>query len=143
MRTVQKFALYFGFVNLLIGIVGFIGPLVFGGGGGLINTGTGLILGVIAINPPHALLHLLYGLLGIVASRNDQWSIAWSWGVVVGFGLLALGGWLLYGFSPGIHDLASLAIDAQGNLLHSVWALLGLVAALQPDLGQPHPHAAA
>lgn len=100
--TVQRVALVFGVVFLLVGILGFLTD-------GGTHTGVedpGLVLGLFPVNLLHNIVHLLFGVWGIVASRS--WSASKSYcqiagiiylvltvlGLVApdGFGLVPLGG---------------------------------------------------
>ena len=100
--TVQKIAMVFGVVFLLIAIVGFISP----GGMAMTVDPPGMLLGMFPINLLHNVVHLLFGIWGLAAARS--WSGAKSYaqiggviyivlavcGVLIpgGFGLVPLGG---------------------------------------------------
>ena len=67
--TLQKLAGVFGVVFILVAVLGFISP------GGLVMTmdpTTGMVLGVFPVNLLHNIVHLAFGVWGLVASR------AWS-----------------------------------------------------------------
>lgn len=136
MKTIQKAALYFAIVNLVIGVAGYIGPLVTGNDDGLININPGMLLGLVAINWLHAGVHLIYGLLGLWARSEVGRSRAYMGVGVALFGVMALMGTLSFGFEPGIHMVMGMSIDAQGNVIHLIWFLFALVFLLRPDLGQ-------
>jgi hypothetical protein len=98
--TVQKVAMVFGVVFLLVAIAGFIAP------NGMVMSPSGMLLGMFPINLLHNVVHLLFGIWGIMAARS--WSGAKSYcqigGVIYlllavcgyfvpeGFGLVPLGG---------------------------------------------------
>jgi hypothetical protein len=98
--TVQKVAMVFGVVFLLVAIVGFIAP------NGMAMSPSGMALGMFPVNLLHNVVHLLFGIWGIMAARS--WSGAKSYcqigGVIYlllavcgyfvpeGFGLVPLGG---------------------------------------------------
>lgn len=100
--TVQKIAMVFGVVFLLVAIVGFISP----GGMAMTVDPPGMLLGMFPVNMLHNVVHLLFGIWGLAASRS--WSGAKSYcqigGVIYiilaicgfvapnGFGLVPLGG---------------------------------------------------
>ena len=100
--TVQKIAMVFGVVFLLVAIVGFISP----GGMAMTVDPPGMLLGMFPVNMLHNVVHLLFGIWGLAASRS--WSGAKSYcqiggviyiilaicGFVIpnGFGLVPLGG---------------------------------------------------
>src|SRR5690348_12163351 len=80
-RTV---ALVFGVVFLLVGILGFIPPL---------NSGNAL-LGLFAVNWPHNIVHLLFGVLGIVAAASGSWSLLYVRATGIIYLLVALLGFI-------------------------------------------------
>lgn len=100
--TVQKLAMVFGVVFLLVAIVGFISP----GGMAMTIDPSGMLLGMFHVNLLHNVVHLLFGIWGLAASRS--WSGAKSYaqigGVIYlvlavcgyfipnGFGMVPLGG---------------------------------------------------
>jgi hypothetical protein len=101
--TLQKLAGVFGVIFVLIAVLGFIAP------GGMVMTmdpTTGMVLGVFPVNLLHNIVHLAFGVWGLVASRS--WSGSKSFftigGIIyvvltcvgflspTGFGLVPLGG---------------------------------------------------
>lgn len=77
--TLQKLAGVFGVVFILIAILGFISP------GGMVMTvepTTGMVLGVFPVNLLHNIVHLLFGIWGLVASRS--WSGSKSFFTIAG-----------------------------------------------------------
>ena len=136
MKTIQKATLYFAIVNLIIGVAGFIGPLVIGNDDGLININPGMLLGIVAINWLHATLHLTYGLLGLWAKSDAGRSRSYMGLGAVIFGLMAVMGILSFGFASGIYIIMGMAVDAQGNVIHIVWFLFTLAFFLRPDMGR-------
>jgi uncharacterized protein DUF4383 len=117
--TLQKLAGVFGVIFVLIAVLGFIVP------GGLVMTmdpTTGMVLGVFPVNLLHNIVHLAFGVWGLVAARNWAGSKTFftAGGIIyavltvvgflspMGFGLVPLGGadiWL-----HGILAVAMLAI---------------------------------
>ena len=99
----RKVALIFGIVFLLIGILGFVTP---GGMSMEADPAPGMILGLFGVNLLHNIVHLLFGVWGIVASRS--WSSAKAYAQIGGviyivlavlgfvipttFGLIPIGG---------------------------------------------------
>lgn len=114
--TVQKIAMVFGVVFLLIAIVGFISP----GGMAMTVDPPGMLLGMFPINMLHNVVHLLFGIWGLAASRS--WSGAKSYAQIGGviYLILAVCGY----FVPNFFNLVPLG----GN---DIWlhALLGLILA--------------
>jgi hypothetical protein len=101
--TLQKLAGLFGVVFILIAVLGFIAP------GGLVMTmdpTTGMVLGVFPVNLLHNIVHLAFGVWGLVASRAWAGSKTFftAAGIIyavltcvgflspTGFGLVPLGG---------------------------------------------------
>jgi Domain of unknown function (DUF4383) len=75
----QLFALIFGAVYVLVGILGFIGPLVPGG----------KLLGIFGINPLHNVVHLAVGALFLLGSTSA--AMAKTINLVVGVIYLLVG----------------------------------------------------
>lgn len=75
MKAAQRFALIIGIVYLAIGLLGFIPALVSQSGAmppsieklGVVS-GFGYLMGLFPVNTPHNIIHLVTGLVGIVAS---------------------------------------------------------------------------
>jgi hypothetical protein len=101
--TLQKLAGVFGVIFILVAVLGFISP------GGLVmamDPTTGMVLGVFPVNLLHNIVHLAFGVWGLIGSRT--WSGSKSFfsagGVIyvvltlvgflspMGFGLVPLGG---------------------------------------------------
>jgi Domain of unknown function (DUF4383) len=101
--TLQKLAGVFGVIFIIVAVLGFIAP------GGLVmamDPTTGMVLGVFPVNLLHNIVHLLFGVWGLVASRS--WSGSKTFftvgGIIyvvltcvgflspTGFGLVPLGG---------------------------------------------------
>ena len=70
MRSVQTAAKYLSLANLLVGIAGFFAPVVTGNSDRIINIHPGRLFGIFAVNWPHALLHVVFGLSGLPAQRG-------------------------------------------------------------------------
>lgn len=66
MTTVQRVAQIFGIVFILVAIVGFITP----GGMSMDAAAPGMMLGMFPVNLLHNIVHLLFGLWGLAASRS-------------------------------------------------------------------------
>ena len=92
----RTFALLLGIVFLLIGILGFV-----------MVPHAGLLLGIFAVNKPHNLIHVLIGVLGIVAAYSRRSRV-----YCIGVGII----YLLVGVLGLVPDM----VDSQGLLLHRV-----------------------
>jgi hypothetical protein len=114
--TLQKLAGVFGVIFILVAVLGFISP------GGLVMTmdpTTGMVLGVFPVNLLHNIVHLAFGVWGLVASR--AWAGSKQFftvgGIIyavltvlgflspTGFGLVPLGGADL-----GLHAVLAIAM---------------------------------
>lgn len=124
--TTRGFALIFGVVFVLVGIAGFVPPLVTAVHEQhpplAVETGYGLLLGLFPVNLLHNLVHVLFGLWGLIGSRSIAASRFYARSVALIYAVLSVAGLL-----PGLHTLFGLT-PLFGN---DVWlhALLALVAA--------------
>ena len=130
-RNVQKAALYFGIVNLIIGLAAFVGPLVTGNDDGIINTSPGLLFGIFAFNWFHALAHLLFGVAGIAVARSCEASRTYMWVSAAVFGVLTVAGFIGVGMEMEPQLLMGMAVNGADNLLHLAWTGLTLYFAYQ------------
>ena len=89
MTTAQRFAQVFGAVYMLVGIVGFLPPLLLGSlPAGVVGPSAGLLLGLFAVNWAHSLAHILTGAVALATPtaatqrpRPSAWpSASPSWG---------------------------------------------------------------
>lgn len=101
--TLQKLAGVFGVIFILGGVLGFITP---GGMEMSMEPATSLLLGIFPVNLLHNIVHLLFGIWGLVAARTWTGSKSYFTGAGViyavltvvgfisptGFGLVPLGG---------------------------------------------------
>lgn len=98
MKAGQYFALITGIIFLLVGVMGFIpgfvqAPTATPDAAGLAFTsGYGYLLGLFPINVLHNIVHLLVGILGIVASVSLGSSRLYSGGLAIFYGLLTIMG---------------------------------------------------
>lgn len=104
---VKKFALIFGIVYALIGIMGFIPALVTPPdvvAGLEAETGHGRLLGIFPVNVWHNLVHLAVGIWGIIAAKGFSASVTYAKVNAVVFGLL-----VILGIIPATNTLFGLA----------------------------------
>jgi len=101
--TLQKLAGVFGVIFIVVALLGFITP---GGMAMATAADTGLLLGIFPVNLLHNIVHLLFGIWGLAASRS--WGGSKSYFTITGaiyavltcvgflspsgFGLVPLGG---------------------------------------------------
>jgi hypothetical protein len=111
MNLPRIYAIVFGVVYSLVGVVGF---LVAPG----LATGT---LVVFPVNGPHNLVHLLVGVVGVIAFATNH-SVQYARAMAVLFAILAVAGFLpqpLVGLVP---------LGGTDIVLHAATALLGAAA---------------
>jgi hypothetical protein len=122
----RRFALIYGVAFLLVGVMGFIPPLLTHAGHGThdvrVTAFEGYLLGLFHVNVLHSLVHVLFGIMGIAMSRAADRSRLYARIVAVAYGLLTI-----MGLVPGLDTVFGL-IPIHG---HDVWlhAVLALVAA--------------
>lgn len=118
--TLQKLAGVFGVIFILVAVLGFISP------GGMLMTmdpTTGMVLGVFPVNLLHNVVHLAFGVWGLIASRAWAGSKTFftAGGIIyavltvlgflspTGFGLVPLGGTDIW-----LHAVLAIAMLAIG-----------------------------
>jgi hypothetical protein len=117
----QLYALLFGIVLLVVGLVGFIADSSFGTGSGV--EGSDLI--VFEVNGWHNIVHILSGLLGLALWRRPDSARAYA----LGFGAVYLVV-TIWGFITGDQVLWLIPVDTADNILHLLIAAAGLAAGL-------------
>ena len=117
----QLYALLFGIVLLVVGILGFIADSSFGTGSDV--DGSDFI--VFEVNGWHNIVHILSGLLGLALSRRRDTARAYA----LGFGAVYLVVTIL-GFITGDQVLWLIPVDTADNVLHLLIAAAGLAAGL-------------
>jgi hypothetical protein len=124
--TTRNFALVFGVVFLLVGIAGFIPPLMQGmhpeHPALTVNANAGQLLGLFPVNVLHNIVHILFGLWGLASFRSVSGAKLYARGVAIIYAVLTIAGLV-----PGLSTLFGL-VPLYGN---DIWlhALLALVAA--------------
>lgn len=115
----RTFALIFGIVFLAAGVAGFIPQLLQPAQGGAIAPGMhhSLLLGMFPVNPLHNIVHLLFGLWGLAASRALGQAVLYARGVAIIYALL-----VVCGFVPGLDTLFGM-VPVYGN---DIWLHLAL-----------------
>ena len=112
-KIYRTFALVLGIVFLLIGILGLI-----------LDTTHGALLGLFSVNLIHNFIHLIFGILGIVAAFTN-WPRLYA--RIVGVVYLIVG---ILGFIPALAPggllLGLVEINLADNILHIVIALAAL-----------------
>lgn len=127
MQTTQNqtryFALIAGVVYLLVGILGFIPALVAPpptrAPSIALDAGYGMLFGLFAVNSLHNLIHIVFGIWGLVAYRRFEPSRTFARSLAIVFGVLTV-----FGLFPGLNTVFGL-VPVFG---HDVW--LHLITAL-------------
>ena len=136
MSIAQRFAQVFGAVYLLVGIVGFLPPLLLGTlPPTVVGPLAGLLLGLFAVNWFHSLAHLLIGAAGLAVYRGHAASRAYALALGIAYaGLFVLG--LIFGlnFLGGLMPL-----NGADHVLHILTALVAFGAYLA-SRGQGAPN---
>jgi hypothetical protein len=122
----QLYALLFGAVLLIIGVVGFIADASFGTGSDV--NGSDLI--VFEVNGWHNIVHIASGLLGLALWRTPATARLYA----LGFGAVYLVV-TIWGFITGDQVLWLIPVDTADNLLHLAIAATGLAAGLASPTG--------
>jgi hypothetical protein len=117
----QLYALLFGAVLLIVGILGFIANSSFGAG----NDVNGSDFIIFEVNGWHNVVHILSGLLGLAMWRRPASARAYA----LGFGAVYLVV-TIWGFITGDQVLWLIPVDTADNILHLLIALTGLAAGL-------------
>jgi len=126
MAAVRRFALIFGIVFLVVGIAGFIPGLTMPHEHPDVRVTSflGLELRLFAVNVLHNIVHLLFGVWGIAASRSIDGGRVYAKGVAIIYAILTVMGFITAG---NLYTTFGL-IPLYGN---DIWlhALLAIVAA--------------
>jgi hypothetical protein len=121
----RTFARIFGIVFLIVGIGGFIPGLTTAASpdpGLTMTHGYGHELGMFPVNTLHNIVHLLFGLWGLVASRDTGSARLYARGVAIIYAVFTV-----MGLVPGLHTTFGLVpLYGADIVLH---LLLALVAA--------------
>ncbi len=124
MSIAQRFAQVFGAIYLLVGILGFIPPLLIGTIPGAIGPFAGFLIGLFAVNWFHSLAHLLIGIGGLATFRNPDAARAYTLVLGVAYTLL-----FVVGLIWGIRLLGGLLpLNGFDHVLHLLTALLAFAA---------------
>ena len=115
----RLYALVFGAVLLVAGIVGFFYSASFGSPGEV-----DAIFGVLDVNAWHNLVHIASGALGLVAYRIGR-AREYALGFGAVYTVVAIWGFIL---GDGESILGFLPVNTEDNVLHLVLGLTGLAA---------------
>jgi hypothetical protein len=129
----QLYALLFGVVLLVVGILGFIADSSFGTGSDV--NGSDFI--IFEVNGWHNIVHILSGLLGLALWRRPASARAYA----LGFGAVYLVV-TIWGFITGDQVLWLIPVDTADNFLHLLIAAAGLAAGLSSREREAAPRTA-
>jgi hypothetical protein len=131
----QVYALVFGATLVLAGIVGFLYSADFSTGAAAADPGNrDALLGIFDVNGWHNVVHILSGLLGLVAARTWPGARLYAWG----FGLVYLVVTVIgFALGDGHAVLGLIPVNTEDNLLHLAISLLGITAALATRSAPP------
>lgn len=123
--NLQRFALIFGIVFVVVGLAGFVPGLTQAHSHPDVGlaSGLGLLFGLFPVNILHNLVHLLFGGWGLAAARSTHGSLVYAKAVAVIYALLTIMGLIP---AANLHATFGL-IPLYG---HDIWlhAVLALVA---------------
>ena len=123
MTLAQRFAQIFGAIYILVGILGFIPPLLFGPSiANVVQPFTGFLLGIFAVNWIHSLAHIGIGAAGLATYRSVSGARTYSLAVGAVYAVLFLLGLV----APTVGGL--LPLNMADNVLHLLTALVAFGA---------------
>ena len=143
MPLVQRFAQVLGAVYLLVGLAGFIPPLLIGGLSGVMGPFEGLLLGIFAVNWFHSVAHLAIGASGLALYKSFAGSKAYALALGIAYTALFVLG-IVFGSVGTLGGL--LPLNAPDDVLHLLTALAALgiyftARVPEPARGAAQPHA--
>lgn len=122
--SIQRIALLVGVVFLLVGIAGFVPGLTTGDLGGAGHGSMAMLLGVFQVSVLHNVVHLLFGVVGLLTARYPTGSRMY---LVIG-GIVYFVLWVYGLFTAGTMSGANFVpLNWADNWLHLVLAV-GMVA---------------
>jgi uncharacterized membrane protein YphA (DoxX/SURF4 family) len=117
----QLYASLVGVVLVIAGILGFFYEASFATGSQDVQADE--VLGILAVNGWHNVVHILAGVLGLAAAAGG-----WARTYALGFGLIYLV-LAIWGFADGDDIiLGFLPVNTEDNVLHLILGILGLGA---------------
>ena len=134
--STRTFAMIFGVVFLAVGILGFgvVPSLLEGSTSGSMMEKEGMLFGMFHVNFLHNIVHILFGLWGLAASRSASGAVGYFKAVALIYALLAILGLIPQtraGFGDG---MAHLVLGGYNVWLH---AALAVVAAFFGWVNKP------
>ncbi|MBW4721103.1 DUF4383 domain-containing protein [Saccharothrix obliqua] len=130
LQPAQVLAGLLGVAFLVVGIAGFVRT----GFGDFAGEHHSTLLGF-SINPLHNVIHLAFGVLGLLMATNSALARTYGWIVFIAYGLVLVWGLMLVGVvsSNPVNGLGNpLALNTNDNWLHLGLAAVGLLIAVLP-----------
>lgn len=120
----RRFALVFGIIYTVVGIAGFLPPLLQAPSPEdpalAVNALHGHLLGLFPVNILHTLVHLAIGVWGLLAAKNIRASVNYARGLAIIYGVLAV-----MGLIPGLNTVFGLVpLHSHDIWLHAGTALI-------------------
>ena len=120
--STRNLAMILGIVFIAAGAAGFVPALVQAPPGGDMGMpGHGEVLGLFPVNTLHNIVHLLFGLWGLAASRSTSGAVMYGRGVAIIYAVLAV-----MGLIPATQDgFGMVPLWGKDVWLHAGLALVG------------------
>jgi Domain of unknown function (DUF4383) len=116
----QVYALVFGAVLLLAGIIGFFYSSAFGSPGD-----TDAVLGILDVNGWHNVVHILSGVAGLALMGTAANARLYAIGLAVVYTIVAIWGFII---GDGASILGFIPVNTEDNVLHALIAVAGYAA---------------
>jgi len=116
----QVYALVFGVVLTVAGVIGFFWSASFGSPGDV-----DAVLGILDVNAWHNLVHIATGLLGLAAIGSYVFSRSYALGLGIVYVAVAIWGFII---GDGESILGFIPVNTEDNLLHLLIGVAGLGA---------------
>lgn len=122
--TVQRFAMIFGIIYVVVGIAGFLPmmlqPMEPDAPPLAVNTLAGRLMGLFPVNVLHTVVHLLIGIWGVMAAKSFGAAVGYAKSIAVIYGLLTI-----MGLIPGLNNTFGLIpLHSHDVWLHAASALV-------------------
>src|SRR3954468_22434271 len=116
----QIYALVFGAVLLIAGIIGFFYSAAFGSPGKVDG-----VLGILDVNGWHNVVHILSGAAGLALMGTAAGARAYAIGLALVYAVVAIWG---FAIGDGESILGFLPVNTEDNVLHALIAVAGYAA---------------
>jgi len=128
----QLYALIFGAVLTIAGITGFFYNSEFTSDPSVRDS----VFGILDVNGWHNVVHILTGILGLVAASNYAAARSYAIGLAVLYLVVAIWGFIIGGGDAAI--LSIIPVNTEDNILHLLIAVAGIAAGVAtPAVADP------